>query len=241
MAPADAVDVPFDTAQQLAQLSGTVLSADDLDAALTHVAHTGVAVVPGCDGISLTMREKGIPTASSADGDWSRELDRLQVEEQEGPCLDCMREGSVMRVRHLGSDARFPSYGPRAAALGASSALSVPLSADGRVVGALNLYGREPDVFDTDAVALATLLSAHASLALQAASAYFSSRRLAGQLQEALASRATIEQAKGILMAQRGVSPESAFDLLVELSQHTNRKLRDVARGIVEDPGSTAG
>ena len=235
------MDVPFDTAQQLAQLSGTVLGADDIGAALTAVALTGVAVVPGCAGVSLTMREKGIPTASSADDDWSRELDRLQVEEQEGPCLDCMREGSVMRVRDLATDGRFPSYGPKAAALGARSALSIPLSADGRAVGALNFYGREVDAFGTEAVALGTLLTAHASLALQAANAYFSSRQLAGQLQEALASRATIEQAKGVLMAQRSIGPDAAFDVLVDLSQRANRKLRDVARDVVEGAGGPAG
>ncbi|MFP5218196.1 MAG: GAF and ANTAR domain-containing protein [Actinomycetes bacterium] len=232
------MDIPFDTAQQLAELSGTVLSATDLDEALTAVAMMGVGVVPGCDGVSVTMREKSIPTASSADADWSRQLDRLQVEQQEGPCLDCLREGSVMRVRDLAGDGRFPSYGPRAAALGAASALSIPLSADGRTVGALNFYSRQPDAFDTDAIALGTLLSAHASLALQAANAYFSSRRLAGQLQEALASRAAIEQAKGVLMAQRGIGPDDAFSALVQMSQRTNRKLRDVAKAIVEDPSS---
>ena len=236
-----AVDVPYDTVQQLAQLSGIVLTSTDLDAALNEVARTGVAVVERCDGVSLTMREKGVPTASAADGDWARELDRMQVEEQEGPCLDCMREGSVMRVRDLADDGRFPTYGPRAASMGAHSALSVPLSADGRTVGALDFYGRSPDAFDTDDVALAQLLSAHASLALQAASAYFSSRALAEQLKAAMASRAEIEQAKGILMAQRACTADEAFAALVELSQRSNRKLRDVAHAMVESTARGAG
>jgi GAF domain-containing protein len=232
--PAEAVSVPYDTAQELAQLSGQVLSATDLAAALTCVTVAATSIVEGCDGTSITMRDHGMPTASSADGDWARELDRVQVEEQEGPCLDCMREGSVMRVRDLAADGRFPSYGPRAASLGAHSTLSIPLSSDGRTVGALNLYSREPDAFGTQAVGLGTLLGAHASLALQAANAYFSSRDLAGQLQQALASRAEIEQAKGILMKERRCTADEAFQALVELSQRSNRKLRDVAHAVVE-------
>jgi GAF domain-containing protein len=228
------VAVPYDTAQELAQLSGLVLGASDLGVALERVTVVATAVVESCDGCSLTMRDHGVPTASAASDDWPRELDRVQVEEQEGPCLDCMREGSVMRSRELGEDGRFPSYGPRASSLGASSALSVPLTSDGQTVGALNLYSRTPNAFGTEAVAVATLVAAHASLALQAANAYFSSRQLSEQLRDALASRAEIEQAKGILVSEHRCSPDEAFTMLVEQSQRANRKLRDVARELVQ-------
>jgi len=228
------VHVPIETAHGLAQLSGLVLSAPDAHSALRLVSRTATDIVPGCDGTSVTMRDNGTPTASAADDEWAEALDRVQVEEQEGPCLDCMREGSVMRVRDLAEDGRFPSYGPRAAEMGARSTLSIPLSSDGRTVGALNLYSRGPDAFDTDAVGMATLLGAHASLALQAAAAYYSSRALAGQLQEALGSRAQIEQAKGILMARHRVDADAAFDLLRSASQQRNVKLRVLAQDLVD-------
>lgn len=228
------MSVPYDTAQELAQLSGLMLTAEDVATAMHRVTAVAKAVVPRCDGASVTMLERGVPTASSASDPWARALDRLQVEEQEGPCLDCLREGSVMRVRDLAADARFPSYGPRAGEQGACSALSLPMTNDGRNVGALNLYSRESDAFGTEEVAVTALLAGHASLALQAATAFFSHRDLAAQLQDAMRSRAEIEQAKGIIMGQRGVGPEEAFRALVERSQRTNRKLRDVAREVVE-------
>jgi GAF domain-containing protein len=202
---------------------------------------TATDVVPGCHGTSMTMHESGLPTGSAASDAWATELDRAQVEEQEGPCLDCLREGSVTRVRDLADDPRFPSYGPRAAALGGRSALSVPLSNDGRTVGALDLYSRDPDRFGTQAVAVGTLLAAHASLALQAANAYHSSRALAEQLQAALVSRAQIEQAKGVLMARQGGTADQAFETLVAMSQRSNRKLRDVAQALVEDAARSEG
>lgn len=223
-----------ETAMELAKLAGLVLTEPDLDTALVAVTKVATAAVEPCDGASLTMRNRGVPSAPAASDAWAIELDKLQFVEQEGPCLDCLREGSVMRVRDLRTDGRFPNYGPKAAVMGAFSALSLPLVADGGTVGALNLYSRRVDAFDSDVVAVGELLAAHASLAISAATAYYSSRELADQMRQALESRAVIEQAKGVLIAQLGGSADDAFDRLVELSQRSNRKLREVALSVVE-------
>lgn len=53
-------------------------------------------------------------------------------------------------------------------------------------------------------------------------------------LQGAFGRRATIEQAKGILMARRGITADEAFSMLREHSQHHGRKLADVATAIVD-------
>ena len=221
-------------AGELAQLAGIMLTAADLDEALVEVTRVSVRAVEPADGCSITMRSNGVPSVPAADADWATQLDELQFVEQEGPCLDCLREGVVIRVRELGEDARFPSYGPRAAELGACSALSFPLTADGRTVGALNLYGRRPDVFGPEQLAFGQLLAAHASLAVQAATAYYSSRDLAEQMRRALESRAVIDQAKGIVMARHSCRADTAFELLVRESQRSNRKLRDVAQALVD-------
>lgn len=228
------VALSHDIALELAKLAGLVLTEPDLDTALVAVTRVAVAAVDACDGASLTMRSRGMPSAPVASDEWALELDRLQFAEQEGPCLDCLREGSVMRSPDLTTDARFPHYGPKAAANGALSTLSLPLSADGRTVGALNLYSRRAEAFDRETVAVGELLAAHASLAVSAATAYYSSRDLADQMRQALESRAVIEQAKGVLIGQQGGTPEEAFGKLVELSQRTNRKLREVAQALVE-------
>ena len=228
------VTLSHETALELAKLAGIALTEPDLDTALVAITRVATAAVDSCDGCSLTMRDRGMPSAPVADGEWAIELDRLQVSEQEGPCLDCLREGSVMRSRDLAADGRFPNYGPKAAERGAQSALSLPLVADGRTVGALNLYSRRLDAFDSETVAVGELLAAHASLALGAATAYYSSRDLADQMRQALESRAVIEQAKGVLMARHGGKHDEAFARLVEQSQRSNRKLRDVAKEIVD-------
>ena len=230
----------YDTAHELAQLAGLVLSEPDVDAALTRVTQVAVSVVDSCHGASLTMRRAGVPDAPASSDDWALGLDELQFAEQEGPCLNCLREGSVMRVRDLDEDERFPSYGPRAAERGALSALSLPMAADGRTVGALNLYSRDRDAFGREELALGELLAAHAALAVQAAVAYYSSRDLAGQMQSAMGSRALIEQAKGVLVARERIAPDAAFERLVAASQAANRKLRDIAAELVAEAGGVA-
>jgi GAF domain-containing protein len=229
------VAVPFETAHALARLSADVLGEADLPASLERVCRVASDVVERCDGCSVTLRADGSQVASAGDGPWATDLDALQSVEQEGPCLDCLRTSSLVRVRDLARDSRFPSYGPRAAQRDAHSVVSVPLSGDGRTAGALNLYSRRPDAFDTDDVALASLLAAHASLALQAAIAFRSSRDLAAQLQAAMESRAVIEQAKGVVMERTRCSADAAFTALVTRSQSANRKLRDVAWELVDE------
>ena len=231
---AAAVQISADVALELARLAGLVLTEPDLDTALVAVTRVSVSAVGPCDGASLTMRREGMPATPAASDEWAASLDQLQFAEQEGPCLNCLREGSVMRVRDLKVDNRFPSYGPKAAELGARSALSLPLAADGRTVGALNLYSRTEDAFDNDVLAVGELLAAHAALAVSAATAYYSSRDLAEQMRAALESRAVIDQAKGVLMAGTGGTADEAFAALVEMSQRTNTKLRDVAQSVVD-------
>lgn len=230
----------YETAHELTQLAGLVLSEPDVDAALTRVTQVAVSIVDVCDGASLTMRRAGVPDAPASSDEWALGLDELQFAEQEGPCLNCLREGSVMRVRHLDTDERFPSYGPRAAERGALSALSIPMAADGRTVGALNLYSRARDAFGREELALGELLTAHAALAVQAAVAYYSSRDLAEQMQSAMGSRALIEQAKGVLVARERIPPDAAFERLVGLSQAANRKLRDIAAELVTEASGAA-
>ena len=112
--------------------------------------------------------------------------------------------------------------------------MSSPMTAEGHVIGALNLYSRDVDAFDTEAASLAEVVAAHAGLATQVGAAFYGHRDLAEQLAEAMQSRGLIEQAKGVILTLRSCSPEEAWDELVRLSQNANRKVRDIAEAIIE-------
>lgn len=231
------MSLPEETARELAELSGVPLRQGDLRSALSEICRIAVRALPSADGASLTSFNEGGPGVVGASDEWTVPLDEMQYEQHEGPCLDASRTGLVFRVRDATSEPRWPNYMPLAVDHGVRSSVSVPLHVEGRVMGALNLYSRELDAFSAEDVSLGEIIAGHASLATQVAAAMIRNRDLASQLSEALQSRATIEQAKGIVMATAGCGPDAAFELLVQQSQHENRKLREVCADLVRRYG----
>jgi GAF domain-containing protein len=217
----------------LSELTAVALTHADLDDALVAICQIAARTIPQAESASLTTERTGVPHAVSSDA-WGQKLDELQYHEHEGPCLDAMRTGNAFRVEDLAIDVRWPSYGPRAAAEGARSTLSLPASADGRIVAALNVYSRQPAAFDADAVTVGQVIAAHAGLTAQISSALQGHRKIAEQLQEAMTSRAVIEQAKGMIMLRDRIDADAAFGILVAASQRSNTKLRAIAEQIVE-------
>jgi GAF domain-containing protein len=227
------VEVPDQTLRELQALAGVVLGQESLSEALDEVCRIAVRAVPGTDGASITSFTEGGPRAVAASDPWAEALDELQHAEHEGPCLDAARTGLVFRIRDIGEELRWPSYAPRAVERGVQSMVSLPMTTESKTLGALNMYSRRPDAFSAEEISVAEILAGHASLATQVAAALFHHQALAEQLREAMTSRASIEQAKGILMATAGCGADEAFELLKQQSQHDNRKLRDVADDLI--------
>ncbi len=227
--------LPEESVRELATLAGVVLSHDDVQETLSEVCQIATRAVPHAEGASLTALSEAGPGVVAHSDDWAKSLDEMQYEEREGPCLDAARTGLVFRIKDMRAEPRWPSYMPRAAELGALSMLSLPLTSESKTLGALDVYARVPDAFGPVEVSIPEIVAGHASLASQVAATLFRHRDLAEQLKDAMASRATIEQAKGIVMAQRPCTPEQAFATLVHCSQTQNRKLRDVAAALVEE------
>ena len=113
------------------------------------------------------------------------------------------------------------------------SLFAVPLVSGEECVGALNLYGWQPGTVDDFDASLVRLAASRCADAVVAVSALDGARRLAGQLEQAMASRAVIEQAKGIIMAMRGVPENEAFEVLRKSSQDRNVKVRVLAQQII--------
>jgi GAF domain-containing protein len=227
------MDLPDSASGDLLALAGIALAHDDVHEALDAICRIATRAVVPADGASLTTFTPTGPEATASSDEWAAQLDEMQYEELEGPCLDGGRTGSLFRVRDISAEARWPSYMPRAFALGARSMVSIPMTLESKTIGALNLYSREFDAFDAEAVSLAEIIAGHASLATQVSAALAQHRDLAEQLREAMVSRATIEQAKGIIMATAGCDPDTAFERLTQQSSHENRKVRDIAHDLV--------
>lgn len=220
-------------AGELLALAGVALAHDDLPDALREICRIAERAVPNADGTSLTTFDAAGPHAVAASNDWAEQLDEMQYVEHEGPCIDAARTGLVLRVRDIGREPRWPSYMPRARDVGAASMVSIPMTVEAKTIGALNVYSRTVDAFRAEDVSVAEIIVGHASLATQVAAALHGHRSLADQLRTAMASRAAIEQAKGIMMRSVGCGPDAAFERLVQQSQHENRKVREIAEELV--------
>jgi GAF domain-containing protein len=221
-------------AESLAVLSRYFVGAGTLEETLGRVADLTVEAVPPADLVGLTMPIEGRQrTAVFTDRD-SPEVDQAQYDSGEGPCLDAMRDGTVHLIGSTGEDGPWPAFRQACAARGIRSTLSLPLVVDHGTVGAMNLYSRTEHSFGIDDRDAALQFADQAAIVLANAQAYWDAHQLSARLGEAMRSRATIEQAKGILMGAQRCGPDEAFALLTRASQRENVKLREIARRIVD-------
>ncbi len=164
-------------------------------------------------------------------------LELFQLQYQEGPCLDCFRTGTAVVNSNLHqAGERWPLFAPRAVDAGFQSVHAFPLRHRQKVIGALNLFSTDVgDLRPTD-VRIIQCLADIATIGLLQERTIRSAEILTEQLQSALNSRITIEQAKGVLARTHGVGVDAAFDLMRGYARNNNLRLSDVARAVVTDP-----
>jgi GAF domain-containing protein len=194
------------------------------------VVESAVTLIDGCDRAAIGVLEGARFTTAAATDDVMRHIDRLQDEVGEGPCL----EASTDQLVQVDNDITDHSRWPRLAQLvieqtPVRAMLAVPLVDEGRRAGALNVFADRAGAFSEESVGQAAILASFASVAMTGAQ---HSER-AAQLEEGLATNREIGAAVGILMATHGISSDEAFAMLSTASQRLNRKLRDIATGIV--------
>jgi GAF domain-containing protein len=203
---------------------------------LQSVVEQVVAVVPGADMAGVTLpgdRAGETETAACTDARvYTIDSDQFRI--HEGPSLDAARTRSMVRARETDIEARWPKFAAESADIGVRSYLSAPISVDTARTGSLNVYSWTDHGFsDTDELLVGVFAAAVESTVWNSRLAQAAQSELDG-LREAMRSRAVIEQAKGIVMAIRGVGPDDAFDVLSLQSQNENVKLAEIARRIVE-------
>ncbi|MEV7398081.1 GAF and ANTAR domain-containing protein [Aeromicrobium sp. NPDC092404] len=189
-------------------------------------------VATSCDdaGIMLVHARNQIETAA-ATSQRVGESHNLQIVHDEGPCLDAIEGDAIYQSRDVGSDPRWPHWGPAVEDLGIRSVLSIRLETRTRRYGSLNLYANSLGAFDEDDLAVATIFVRHASVAI--ANAHNEEG-----LQVAIDARKLIGQAQGILMERFDLDPDRAFEFLRRQSQAHNVKLRFVAEWVVDNRNS---
>jgi hypothetical protein len=227
-------------AHQVASLGRELASAASSDDVLKAITTTAVRAIDGADHASVTQINKDSLATLAATGDLPLRADLIQYELREGPCLEAIDRAMELRVDDLRSDERWPQFARRAVEeAGVLSMLSFRMyfEDEGPAIG-LNLYATTPKAFDDAAVMTGLILATHGALGV----INLAQKQRGDHLERALASNRNIGVAIGILMARHLVTQPEAFDLLRVASQHTHRKLADIAfdvidTGMLEYPG----
>lgn len=215
-------------ATALTEAAKAINSPRSLEQTLDAIVAAARDNVPGFDhvGISVSHRDGKIETLAGTDK-FVWELDQLQYEVGQGPCVESIRSEPVVVVEHARHEQRWPEFIPRAVTLGLRAQLALRLYTEEETLGGLNLYSTSSDTVEDDAIQAAELFATHAAIALGRA-------RYEHQLNEALGSRKVIGQAIGIVMERYEINEDRAFHFLVRASSTSNVKLRDIAQEIVD-------
>jgi GAF domain-containing protein len=222
-----------DMAVSATELQALLLSTASIEEFLQKVADLAASRVT--DGLScgITLRPGGRPLTVASSDQLAATVDEVQYGIEKGPCLHAMRTGEVVSVTDTAGEPRWAGFEVQAAAHGVGSSLSIPLIAEDRQIGALNLYAPVAEAFGPAELRRAEGFAATASGALALGVRQAEQADLTEQLRAALASRAVIDQALGIIMAQERCTAARAFDILRAASQNRNVKLREVTASIV--------
>ncbi|MFD0484781.1 ANTAR domain-containing protein [Kineococcus sp. GCM10028916] len=216
------------------ELGRIVVGTQPLGQVLHRVAELAKDCIPGAEEVSVTLIEGGGKGHSAAfTGSLAAYLDERQYDRRFGPCLDAAETGQTVRIPDTSAETPYPDFAAVAARRGVNSSVSVGMPMPQQVLGGLNVYRSDGQAIDDDSVETLQVFAGYAAVAVANHSLYASAVALSENLQAAMQSRAVIEQAKGVLMARLGCTADEAFQHLATRSQHTNRKLREIATELV--------
>lgn len=219
---------------EITQLAIALQADLPLDEVLDLILAAGVATVPGCAAVSVALTAEGRLQTAASTSPWAAELDAVQVEVACGPVFSAAAVAGVVTSPDLSAEECWPRPPTTADSDAVRGVISFGLVLGGSGPAVLTLYSDRHGEFGRSALRIGDMLAAHAAGALTRTLERLTIQAQADAWQRALGSRDLIGQAKGILMEQRSIDAQEAFNLLRQTSQRLNLKLRDVAAHLVE-------
>jgi transcriptional regulator with GAF, ATPase, and Fis domain len=211
---------------------------DDFDALdFLHVLAERCVDLLDVSAAGLMLADQtGVLRLAAASTERARLLELFELQNEEGPCLECFATGDPVLAADLGGS-RDPSQWPRFAsetrAAGFRSVAALPLRLRDETIGALNLFREQPDALSPEEIALGQALADVATIGILQERGARRREVLAQQLQSALNSRIVIEQAKGVIAERTGVDMDDAFRLLRRAARSRHEHLSDTAVKVV--------
>lgn len=193
---------------------------------------------------AITVERDGSPATVASSGEEARRLDEKQYALGDGPCLTAARRGATVLVEDVGSEHRWEHYASALSGEGIRAVLAVPIPADPGSAAALNCYSRTPGMFDAATVAKVEQHAASLSRILRLALRVYPREIYPEHLRSALKSRAVIDAAVALIMAENRCNRDQAMELLQLAARATDLKLHamasDILRGLSLPPHGAA-
>ncbi|HSU36180.1 MAG TPA: GAF and ANTAR domain-containing protein [Propionibacteriaceae bacterium] len=185
----------------------------DVDELLHLICRAAIDNVPGVEYAGITLADRhGKLETSAATHALIHQVDALQYEFRQGPCVDAVQGRWQARSDDLRVDVRWPEYGPLAAELGIISQMGIELFDEPGLIAGLNLYSSTAGAFDDDTVEAAMLFAIQATHTLGRVMTQ-------KQLTDAMTTSTTIGRATGVVMQRFQLSADRAFELLTRVSR----------------------
>src|SRR5580658_5363806 len=217
------------------ELTDTMVAGFDVIDFLHVLTNRSVQLLDVSAAGLLLADPRGELRVVAASSEAARLLELFQLQNDQGPCLDCFRSGlPVMAADLVAAAPRWPRFAPAAREAGFAAVQALPMRLREQVIGALNLFRVGPGAFEPADVRVGQALADVATISLLQERSMRHSDTLNEQLQAALNSRVIIEQAKGKLAERLGVDMDQAFSLLRDRARVSNRRLSDLSRAFVD-------
>ena len=160
-------------------------------------------------------------------------MELFQIQTDEGPCVDSFRSGETVVAADLSATTgRWPVFAPQATSQGFAAVHAVPLRPRGDVIGTLGLFNRRSGGLSAEDAKVARALADIATIGILQERTIRHGEVLTEQLQGALNSRITIEQAKGLLAHAGGLDMEEAFQALRRHARSHHARMSEVAHAL---------
>ena len=229
-------------AETFVELTDTMVAGFDMMDFLHVLTDRSVQLLDVAAAGLLLADPRGDLRVVAASSEAARLLELFQLQNDQGPCLDCFRSGEPIDVPDLsGAVSRWPQFAVAAQQAGFASVQAIPMRLREQVIGALNLFRVRPGAFDATDVRIGQALADVATISLLHERNLRHSDTLNEQLQAALNSRVVIEQAKGKLAERLGLDVHQAFSLLRDHARAHNQRMSDLARAFVDGTDTLPG
>jgi GAF domain-containing protein len=220
-----------DAMRTLVELTRVAARGHDVVDALMLISRRAVVLLP-IEACGILVRDSaGLLHAVGSSSSSAALLDLFQIQNHEGPCLDCLRSGSPVSVDASAASARWPRFAQLLVSEQLSAVHAFPMLSRGTAIGAFNLFAVQP--LSPDEEVLAQALADVAALALLRSDVVDDAVVVARRLQHAVQVRATLGQAIGMIAERFALDPDGALERLETVAAAEGMALVELATVVV--------